>query len=111
MRLTMLLMMAQPVLGVPNPSDNDSNSDSDDDEHHPICTQSGRTVRSTQNSGFVYTAIGSYTCFLQQIREFKIDLSQERVKPLTDLEYQNFVWQWNFWSPMRNIMISYMTMW
>ena len=100
------------IPGVPNPSDNDSDSDSDsdDDEHYPIRTRSGRTVHSTQNPDYVYTTIGSDTSFLQQIREFEIDHSRERVKPLTDHEYQKFVWQWNFCSTMRNITIFYMTL-
>ena len=79
------------ISGGPHPQDFDSDSESDDDEHYPICTQSDRAVNSTQDPDFLYTTIGSDASFLQQIREFEIDHSCDRVKPLTDHEYQSFV--------------------
>ena len=75
------------IPGVRDPSANDSVSDSDEDEHHPIYTQSGRAVHSTQsncdvswntnqswsaagNRIFVYLGEGTWQKWLEEARTF-----------------------------------------
>ena len=70
----------------------DSDKDSDDGKYHPICTQSGRAIHSTQQDPkYICITIGSDISFLQQVQKFEVDHSRNKVKPLIDHEYHNFV--------------------
>ena len=76
------------IPGMPHPQDSNSDSDSDDDEHHLLCTQSGRAMHSTHK---ILTMCTPPLDLILLSREFEIDHSCNRVKPLTDCKCQNFI--------------------